>query len=538
MPEPDIYDIADDFRRAMLARERAAASEMVHYYGEVWKRILIRLDALDAEYRAIKESGGKVSGSWIYEWNRLKSLRGQVEREVADFARFVEERIKEGQLFAVHEAEAAAERMGEIAGLRASAARPYGGGVFVAWNRLPTSAVESMVGTLQDGSPLRDLLNALPNDAGAVVADRLVQGLALGKNPRSIAREIRKGLGENLVRALRISRTEVMRSYREATRQSYQANSDVVAGWVWLSALNERTCPACWAMHGTEHKLDERLDDHPQGRCTMVPLFKGETKVVPTGVEEFEKLTDEKKLAVLGPGKLVAYRRKWLTLDEDKKTGIVGHTDPSRWGTFRFERGLEKVVGKKRAQEIYQSKEYKGLLQQMALNRRPVDKLLTEILAGQVEVTDGVVDRIARHVARADFYEGVVPVKADIVGKEYLGRVIEKREDALFAHLVKRVLGDKQWADGTTEAVFAKDLRNVVRKNDFGMALYERHGGTMLMVVGDNNLAKSHKGEKPEALLAVLYSANRGKIISGYQASSLDTLDIEENAIWLRKLKQ
>jgi hypothetical protein len=30
----------------------------------------------------------------------------------------------------------------------------------------------------------------------------------------------------------------------------------------------------CWAMHGTVHTLDERLDDHPNGRCTAIPHFR------------------------------------------------------------------------------------------------------------------------------------------------------------------------------------------------------------------------------------------------------------------------
>jgi len=106
------------------------------------------------------------------------------------------------------------------------------------------------------------------------VMDALTRGLALGLGPEVIRRLIQQMMGMVLTRALRIARTEMLRAYREAARRNYQANSDVVKGWIWHSALNERTCAACWAMHGTVHRLEERLDDHVGGRCTAVPLTK------------------------------------------------------------------------------------------------------------------------------------------------------------------------------------------------------------------------------------------------------------------------
>ncbi len=77
---------------------------------------------------------------------------------------------------------------------------------------------------------------------------------------------IRGRLGGNLVRALRISRTEMLRAYREATRRNYQANGDIVAGWRWLCAKQARTCAACLAMDGT-HKCRDQTADNVSGAC-------------------------------------------------------------------------------------------------------------------------------------------------------------------------------------------------------------------------------------------------------------------------------
>ena len=35
---------------------------------------------------------------------------------------------------------------------------------------------------------------------------------------------------------------------------------------------DDRVCCSCLALHGTEFPLDETLDDHPNGRCAMIPV--------------------------------------------------------------------------------------------------------------------------------------------------------------------------------------------------------------------------------------------------------------------------
>src|SRR4030095_12680785 len=110
-----------------------------------------------------------------------------------------------------------------------------------------------------------------------------------GRGPRAVAQEIREGLNGNLTRALKIARTETIRAYREASHRTHQENSDVLEGWIWLSALNSRTCRACIALHGTFHTLDERLKGHVNCRCSQIPAVKGVGLGIEKGVEWFRK---------------------------------------------------------------------------------------------------------------------------------------------------------------------------------------------------------------------------------------------------------
>lgn len=240
MAEPTILMLVDRFRRELMQMERAAATEMVRTYGQVWKRIKAQLDDLTAQIETARAAGETVSPSWLFERQRLQSLQRQVEREIATFARYAERSIVAQQSEAVLAAQSHAEQLT----LAALGEPPPG--VFVTFSRLPSGAITDLVGALQDGSPLSTLLDQLGPQASRGVREALIAGVATGQGPREIARRARQAMGGSLSRALTIARTEVLRSYRESSRRSYQVNDDVVKGWVWHSALGLRTCASCF----------------------------------------------------------------------------------------------------------------------------------------------------------------------------------------------------------------------------------------------------------------------------------------------------
>jgi SPP1 gp7 family putative phage head morphogenesis protein len=267
MPEQEgeIYDVVERFRRTLLQRERHAASKMVRVYGEIWQRIKREYDDLKKE---LFETEGENKDVLAWKLMRAGKLKQFIENELARFSVYADESIVEQQREAIEAAEAHAQELilkslGEV---------PHG--ITIDLYQPNRSAVEKMVGMTQPDSPLHRLLAGIAPQAAEAAGNVLVQGIILGKNPYDVAVDLRKVLGEALSRALRIARTEVLRAYREATRETYRANADVVKGWIWHSACDDHTCVACWVMHGTHHSLDERLDDHPNGRCSALPLTK------------------------------------------------------------------------------------------------------------------------------------------------------------------------------------------------------------------------------------------------------------------------
>lgn len=169
-------------------------------------------------------------------------------------------------------------------------------------------------------------------EADAVEAMRraLVTGVAAGDNPRTAARHMLRltetHFNGGLARATVIARTELLDAYRETSQHVHDENADVLAGWVWIASLGERTCPSCWGMHGTRHPLSEPGPlDHQAGRCARMPKVKTWAELGIAGVEDaddqvpdagaaFADLPPATQAAIMGPRRLQLLQSGRITM--------------------------------------------------------------------------------------------------------------------------------------------------------------------------------------------------------------------------------
>lgn len=335
----DLFRIADEQRAAILGRERAVSVELVRVYGQTYQAILAQLRTLQAERDAVLAAGGSVNVGWLYQQGRLATLQAAVEQELARFS--------DAAWFSITGEQRSLLTLARehVAAQLAAGSPPTAFGLTPSFVSLPTGAVEELVGVLANGSPLAKLLAELGPDAARIVGDGLVQGVATGQGIGEITRTIRAGLGGNLARAQRIARTEVLRSYRESSRQSMLANADVLKGWVWTASLSARTCGSCLAQHGSIHPLTERLAEHVAGRCVAIAIPRvGATAVAMTGPQWFDHQSDEVQHQVLGPAKFAAFKDGQFELAD-----LVGRKHSHAWGNSTYERSLRDVLGDKAA---------------------------------------------------------------------------------------------------------------------------------------------------------------------------------------------
>lgn len=119
----------------------------------------------------------------------------------------------------------------------------------------------------------------LADDAVAAMKKTLLRAVPAGWGPGKAAEvmldRVQTEFNGGLSRALTIARTEMLDAHRAAFHHTNQQTADVLAGWVWSTHLDSRTCPACIAMHGTLHPLDEPGPiGHPNCRCVGIPKTK------------------------------------------------------------------------------------------------------------------------------------------------------------------------------------------------------------------------------------------------------------------------
>lgn len=342
---PDIYEVAQGFRARIVAHEADAARELAQSYAAVHKLLKARLDDLMLDVKQWRREHGKkaIPASWVYRQQRYRDLIAQVEQELKQWATLagvqIGQRVNQSATMGTADAISllglSMPVTGTIGTVQASVAGSF--------NQLPSRSLEALTAFTADGSLLKDLFDSIPGNVTQMIRRVLVSSLGAGLGARDVARAANRASGMGLTRAMTISRTETLRAYREATRETYLANSDVVMEWEWLTARSERTCPVCLAMDGKRFQLSKPFGTHPNCRCTMIPVITGNTTTsterVKTASEWFQDQPEKTQRSILGNAKYEAFRSGEITLDD-----LVGYRNDPKWGPVRFEKSLEAAM--------------------------------------------------------------------------------------------------------------------------------------------------------------------------------------------------
>ena len=170
------------------------------------------------------------------------------------------------------------------------------------------------------------------------------------------------------------------------------------------------------------------------------------------------------------------------------------------------------------------------------LNWHPTDQLIRDLIDTGRQATPDEITRIIERMAMAPFEPRVRSVSPEDQGIAYQGHILGERESSLSYHLVKRVIADEQWAHGTTADEYVADLRRAVRAPSAHLTVYSERGGALAAALAPTAEVVQVQRQGPRALtnVAVIYSADRGIIVTGYQFSTLDRIRIPEGARWLK----
>lgn len=326
MPLPEVVQVVNANRAAIAAQEVQAIALMARQWIGVQDTLEQSILKLAQEAAAKVAAGEVVTASKLWEMQRYQALLAQTRQQVTRYAGVAANDIAKQQMAA------------GLLGQQHAGAAINASGVVGTFNRLEPNAIRDMIGLTGAGSPVRDLLIQTWPDAIDRITKALVNGTALGWNPRKTARAMTEGLDGALNRMMRIARTEQNRVYREATRERYQ-QSGVVTGYKRICAKQERTCLACLVLDGTFYELEDEFEDHVNGRCALVPCIRGrDAPEWPTGRDWFESQDEDAQRRIMGDKAFDLLAQGRITLDSLVKT-----TSDPVWGTSVSVRSVDAI---------------------------------------------------------------------------------------------------------------------------------------------------------------------------------------------------
>lgn len=165
--------------------------------------------------------------------------------------------------------------------------------------------------------------------AGADTVRRmLLQPGPAGGTAAGLLAAVSGGFDTALGGAITATRTETVDAYRATARTVHLASSNILSGWSWHCRCDLQSCPACWAMDGTEYAADEPGPfGHVGCRCVRLPLVRvwralGYSQHEPPSViqparDRFDALPIADQIKILGPGRhelLTSGRIDWADL--------------------------------------------------------------------------------------------------------------------------------------------------------------------------------------------------------------------------------
>jgi hypothetical protein len=347
--EARIYREVMRLRAAVRAENDAALQRLIEAYGGIYRRLVAEIRSLELEIVEAREQGLAISADWLRRRRRYAALIEQVERELGRFGAALEV-----ELDALARAGIAAGQRDALALVGARMRGVPQVALASVWNTLPVDAVETLLGFLAEGSPLRERLSGFGADAAVRIARAMEESVGLGYSPRRLAERLRHEAGMKLTDALRMARTTQINAYRESTRAAYAANEQLVPTWTWVSALDPKgTCMGCIAQHGSVHPVSERLNDHHNGWCVMAPnpvsyralgldVDGPDLEAIPSGEDWFKGLGLREQMAFL-PSE--AARDAWREGKVRVRDFLGSHVDDV-WGEIVAERGIGEILGR------------------------------------------------------------------------------------------------------------------------------------------------------------------------------------------------
>lgn len=216
------------------------------------------------------------------------------------------------------------------------------------WIKPNPEAIQAAV-NYTSSSAWREMIRLYAPDMVDMLTSTITVDILNGVKPQTAVKRFREHV-ETLLRyrADAVGRTLQLTAYRDAGVVQRVANADILEKHIRIAALDDRCCLACISQHGTELRLDERVDDHHHGRCDSISIVKGFPREIETGEQWLRRQSGERQKQIFGAGNYAAWQAGAVQLND-----FVGHRVDDVFGKQIYQLSLRGVLGDDGATRFY-----------------------------------------------------------------------------------------------------------------------------------------------------------------------------------------
>lgn len=314
MPTPEAWRNLSDLRKLGVTATTEAERAIAAAWADAWASVADDWAAAIEELAALQAADGMLTRDQILRTQRVANAMRATEIAMMQAA-------EQSGIITMGHLERITQAAYELTELLIQSQLPpeMRSGDLI-WTRADEQAIERIID--RSRGEIVSRTQPLPAATMQAVRSELIRGVAVGENPRRVAARIHQATGMSRHRAETIARTEMLDAMRGAERQR-RIQNPVVIGWMWIAALDARTCPSCAGMHGKVFPPEEPgPNDHPNGRCVAMPTTPSWADLgfpdipdpdipIESAEEWFWSLPEADQVAMMGP------RRHQMLTDGD-----------------------------------------------------------------------------------------------------------------------------------------------------------------------------------------------------------------------------
>ena len=261
MAESEVVRAIRKQREEVARNELDTLKRLARLWVPSYRYLREQVNALTALIRKKQDAGEPVEVEYFYSLERYQRMMAQAKKMVRDYNSAAAGQIHGTEVEMVELGKQNAQRTVSIA----EPDDPM-------WTRVNKRETRIAAGMTANGSPLDRLLDKSFGQMKEGMEQALITGISTGQGSSWIADQLMKAAEIPEQRALLIARTEVNRAYRVANLETMR-ESRAVRGYRRM-CYKDTACLACLMLDGEYYDKMEDFSDHPNGKCSAVPVTK------------------------------------------------------------------------------------------------------------------------------------------------------------------------------------------------------------------------------------------------------------------------